>query len=273
MALFTFTQAAAADYQTAFSGNVSKSDSDVSFDFVDVGFSVGRYLEPVETDSNPIAFSRFLSKQPSFSFGVNKGKLDAGNHDDDLTAYHVGARLVGYGDLILGLGLRRQSRESGDSFFPDLDVDDASLSVGKYIADNVTLGLGYRDVKRKQQSRLFTQTDNYDEISLGVNAVLSVQESRFIALEGAVGSTEPYGEDALELGVGGTYYFHRMLGLGLGVYYTDGDGVEFKRYSIGASHYFTENVAVQFSLGRQSVTNQSLISEFDSVGLGVIFLM
>ncbi|MDQ8187602.1 hypothetical protein [Pelagicoccus sp. SDUM812002] len=234
-------------------------DSQLNEDNIDFGATL--YFAPIETANSGAALRElpFTQRSSLVDLQLNIRELD----DDidnvvDLDAYRINGLWVSpnsgwYGKLGY---INADTDVSGDFtsgiFRYQPDFDGYSAEIGKYVAENTTLGLAYSEVDYENQVEASLLESGSDTIGVTFRHYTALTDSSGFSLEGnlyfidlQVSQFDELDDQGLEssgevYGFKATYYPNRELGFGIS--YSDAD-------DLGGRPYLTARTAIRDGAG------------------------
>lgn len=228
-----------------------------SFEFDATAFGGRYYLEPVDTDSGPLAERAFLNKSAfvGFSYAETDPEFESGEGVDTTS---IETRFVTEADTIIELDYG--TVDGSD----DSESDEYRIGAGKYLDEQTTFVVSFN----REEDDDFT----FDTISIGVRKVEENSEvNTAVSYEASIGILElsnNFGDDADGLQFIGSflYYPSDQLGIGGSVLYFELEEEDTKSFGISASYFLNEEFSLQAGLEKSET---SFDTETDLVLVGL----
>lgn len=266
------------DSETDYDGNVIGASDTES----DSGYVSGTYyFRDVETNNGPLSVASYLSRVSSISVLVSDGEMDVDSQriertgiifgspfidipgeSFDTNAYVVGGQYI---DADSGWLFEAAYGEAEVDGSPNLEIESYSVGVGKYIAENTRVILGYVDT----DTDLGNSSLDEEEVNLALFHVKELGNDRYYDVSVGVAHIDSDDSDsAQDYSVSSTYYFSSRIGLGVNLSYTDGDDFDTTSYRVLGEWFVTDNFAISASYMRSN-TNDDRNADFILLPLGV----
>lgn len=211
--------ALAEDYQFQGTGYIASGDSDragKTDSYIQKGAAATFYFAPVDTSIGPLATAAFVDRASSFSVGY--ANTDIGSLD---------ARTK-----VAALNLRdKDSGWTGSISIADVDQNDLSsdaslgsygFSIGKYIAENTSISLGYDSSEIELFEDGIRQSFDSDSYILNISHV-GLAEKDFDLGASIILTDTANGKEEITLAFGGSVYLNKRTAIGVSVQVTDAD--------------------------------------------------
>ncbi len=215
--------ALAEDYQFQGTGYIASGDSDragKTDSYIQKGAAATFYFAPVDTSIGPLATAAFVDRASSFSVGyanTDIGSLDARTK---VAALNLRDKDSGWTGSI--------SIADVDQLFDQNDLSsDASLgsygfSIGKYIAENTSISLGYDSSEIELFEDGIRQSFDSDSYILNISHV-GLAEKDFDLGASIILTDTANGKEEITLAFGGSVYLNKRTAIGVSVQVTDAD--------------------------------------------------
>ena len=218
------------------------------------GFGVGGQLhfDKVDTSKGPLAEASFLDKSSSVNFSFLSLDPDLPNADEVETT-NVGGRFVTATNLIIEADWT--TVDTGNS-----DADSIRVGVGTYLNDNTDVVVSYT-----------TEDDNnadVDYLDVAFHGVNPLNQGASVAYDVAVGYIDTDNDSGYQIGVGGTYYFNTMFGLGLNASIVDVGDATSDTISVNASFFPSEQIELVASIFDTSTEVNNVDIDSDGILFG-----
>ncbi|MCR9104529.1 MAG: putative porin [Gammaproteobacteria bacterium] len=226
------------------------------------GFDLGisYFFQPVDDSKGPYREAAFIDRASSVTVFGSDGEVD---NSADTEEYGIDVRYITAGSGWIIDAAYARSEASVGGF--DAEVDAYGLTVGKYIAENTTLEIGYAYAEDDSGAEL----DNY---GIEIQHLMNWEDSGLKLGGGYVYSeTDDGGNDRDTYFVEATWYPCKNLGIGGGYSLADGEFGDTDIYSIGAEYFITEHAAVSLSYLSEEVDDTDLESDVYRVGVNFRF--
>ena len=202
------------------------------------GFSIGGtyYLDPVDNSHGPLAEASFLDRASGISLDFASLSEDA--TDIDASAHNISGHFVSKDTgWLFGIGFVNVDIDN-----PDLDADQLSLTLGRYISENTSITFGWDHLELGEGD---DQLD-VDSYQIAVKHVAKHSSGMDHSVEAFLGGVNLEGVEENGLTYGGSYtlYPSRNFGIGASLAITDSEGLDTTSYSVFADWFITENATV-----------------------------
>ena len=232
------------------------SGSDV--EGIDLGASY--FFQPVDDSKGPYREAAFIDRASSVTVVASDSELDNTVDSED---YGIGVRYItaGGGWIIDGRYLRSEL-STGPL---DVELDAYGLTVGKYIAENTTLEIGYA----------YSEADGgaeVDSYSAEIQHLMNWGDSGLKLGGGYIYSeTDDGGNDLDTYFVDATWYPCKNLGINAGFALADSENGDVDVYSVGAEYFITQHAAVSLAYASEEVDDTNLESDVWRMGVNFRF--
>lgn len=234
--------AVAEDYQFEGAGYIATGDSDragKTDNYIEKGAIASFYFAPVDTSIGPLATAAFVDRASSFSVGYAKtdiGSLEARTKVAALNLRDKDSGWTGSLSIIDSDQLLDQNDPSSDA-----SVDSYGFSIGKYVAENTAISLGYDSSEIElieNGSRLTFDSDSY---ILNVSHV-GLADKDFELGASIILTDTANGKEEITIAFGGAVYPNKRLSIGVNVQVTDAD-IDNDYFSVFGEWFATPTVA------------------------------
>ena len=193
------------------------------------GFGVGGefHFDKVDTSKGPLAEAAFLDKSSFVNFAFLTVEPDFPNADDEDTT-NIGGRFVTATNLIIEADWTTQ--DDGNN-----DTDAVRIGVGTYLSETSDVVVSYT-------SQDDDNNNDVDYLNVDFHGVNSLNQGASVAYDVSVGYIDADSDDGYRIGVGGTYYFSNMFGLGVDAELVDVGNFSSDEIGIEASFFPNEQV-------------------------------
>ena len=271
-------------YAYQFEVEVGYTDSETDYDgntFPDVDSDnvavLGAYyFSDVKIDKGPLSVAAFMNRASSINalysegeieiesitwtpplfMGVSFPTLTIPGQDFDTESYLVGGKYIHASSGWLASVAYGESEVDTN---PDSETDLFAISVGKYIAENTTLTLGYTELELDSGG---FSTD-VEEVGLSLFHVQELGQGRYYDLSLGITHIDPDDdENAQGYSASVTYYFSSHFGVGANIAYVDGDDSDTTSYGVSSEWFITDSFSVNASYAMSDADND-LGADFD----------
>lgn len=211
-------------------------------DVSSVTLSGTAYLQPVDDSKGPLREAAFISHSSSLTAFYSDGEIDADNGPDlDIESYGADVRYVTnkMGSWIVDLAYERDEPE-------DLEIDNYSIGLGKYLWDTTTLVFTYTNSDPDEGGDVDAYRLDFDHLFLFANdGGLKLHAAyAFVDIDddGEFSSNDNDDIDVYEFDA--TWYIWRNFGIGAGYRNTDFNVEELEEYFVQAEYFITDKVSV-----------------------------
>lgn len=216
------TGQAYADYQFEVGGVYTDGEIS-SVDYDGLGVAGEFHFDKVDTSKGPLAEASFLDKSSFVNFSFISIEPDVANADDVDTT-NIGGRFVTANNIIIEADWA--TVDAGND-----DDDTIRVGVGTYLNDNTDVVVSY------------STDDDTDVLDATFHGLNSLSQGASVGYDVTVAYIDTDDDSGYQIGVGGTYYFNNMFGLGLNAEVLDvGD---YSSDQIGVSANFFPNEQVE----------------------------
>lgn len=234
--------ASAEDYQFQGSGYFVTGDSDragKTDSYIEKGAVARFYFAPVDTSIGPLATAAFVDRASSFAVGYSKADIGAFEARTKVAALNLRDKDSGWtANLRVSDSDRLEDHNDPSS---DGSVDNYGISVGKYVAQNTAISLGYdtREVEFFENgSRQSFDSDSY---SLSIFHV-GLGDTDF-DLGASIELTDTAeGKEEITISFGGAVYPSKRSSIGVSVQVTDAD-IDNDYFSVYGQWFATPTVS------------------------------
>jgi hypothetical protein len=245
------TGQAYADYQFELGGLYTQGEiGNTDYD----GFGIGGefHFDRVDTSKGPLAEASFLDKSSSIGFGFISVEPDIKNSDDiDFT--NIGGRFVTATNLII-------EADYATTDYGNSDVDTIGIGVGTYLDDNTDLVVSYSNEDDNSSDK--------DTLSVALHGVHPMGSGAAFSFDADVGYIDTDNDNGFQVGVGATYYFTRMFGVGLNAGVSDVGDTSSDMIGIQASFFPSEQVELFVALTDESTETNNVDVDSDAFVIG-----
>lgn len=216
--------------------------------------SFAYYFNKVKTDKGPLALASFFDRASAVQITYGTGKFKSQGVKPDLNIVNVAGIYVHKTSGWLTYGNYTHTKINTN---PSTKTNSYTFALGKYIAENSTVNIGYTKIDDD-----FREGNTYTLSNFHAQAV---GNDKFFDGGLAISYTD-YDNlaNAFEFSLETTYYFTKNIGLGLAGSYTTSKEMDSFQYGINAEWFIANNFSINAQYNRINTNNDVPLPDFDN---------